>query len=460
MVNPTIFKAYDIRGLYPDEIDEKNIRQITKAIIFFFRKKLGKEDMTVVLGRDMRISSPSLFEQAKQVLLSMGVHIIDVGLVSTPTFYFAVQSKGYDAGIQITASHNPKDYNGIKFVLRGDQGLIKIGKSTGMDEIKTFATENDIKDESKSGKVTEKQGVVTDEVEYALSLLHNPHIAPFNIVADPANAMGASYIEALFKKIPGNLIKMNFDLDGTFPSHQPDPLNFENLKDLQKKVVEENADVGLAPDGDGDRLFFVDEKGQIVPASVITALVAREFLKDNPGSTILFDIRYILTPKQIIESLGGKTAVTKVGHAFITETMGQYDSPFAGESSAHYFYKATGNAESQVITILTVLKVMTETKKPLSQIVQDLKKSFESGEINFKVSNAQEIIDLLKDKYKDGDLSLLDGVAISYPSWRFSIRTSNTEPLLRLNLEALDEQTMNEKKNEVFELINAKANLL
>lgn len=453
MLNTNIFKAYDIRGVYPDEISDENLPQIIKAIVLFFRKSLQKENITVVLGRDMRISSPVLFEIAKKVLLSMGANVIDVGLVSTPTFYFAVQNEGYDCGIQITASHNPKEYNGIKFVIRGEKGLIKIGKTTGMDEIKSLATGDIIPDENKQGTITQKTNVVSDEIQNGLTLLHNPDIKPFKIVADPANAMGASYIEALFDVIPGELIKMNFELDGTFPSHQPDPLDFDNLKDLQAKVLEEKADVGLAPDGDGDRLFFIDEKGHIVPASVITALVAREFLKDNPGSTILFDVRYILTPKQVIESLGGKTQITKVGHAFITETMGQYDSPFAGESSAHYFYKATGNAESQVITILTVLNVMTQMNKPLSEIVSELTKSFESGEINFKVTNAPEIIEAMKKTYQDGDISTLDGVAISYPDWRVSIRTSNTEPLLRLNLEALDEQTMQQKKQEVVQFI-------
>lgn len=457
MVPTNIFKAYDIRGIYPDEINENNIRQITKAIVLFFRKSLGKKHFNVVLGRDMRLSSPALFEETKKILVSMGAQVIDVGLLSTPTFYFAVQNGKYDCGIQITASHNPKDYNGIKFVIRSESGLIKIGKSTGMEEIKSLATGEEIPDENEQGSVTIKEHVVSDEVQNALSLLHNPQIDEFTIVADPANAMGASYIDELFKKIPGRLKTINFELDGTFPAHQPDPLDFDNLKDLQKKVLDENADVGLAPDGDGDRLFFVDEKGQIVPASVITALVAREFLKDNPGSTILFDIRYILTPKQIIESLGGKTAITKVGHAFITETMGQYNSPFAGESSAHYFYKATGNAESQVITILTVLKVMSEMKKPLSEIIAALKKSFESGEINFKVSNATEIIESLKQTYPDGDISEIDGVAVSFPDWRFSIRTSNTEPLLRLNLEALDETLMNEKKHEVIKHIDSTA---
>lgn len=454
MVSPGIFKAYDIRGTYPDQINEENIGTIVHAIYTFFLKKQNKDTLTVVLGRDMRVSSPALFEIAKEKLVSLGAQVIDVGLVSTPTFYFAVNHYGHDCGIQITASHNPKEYNGVKFVLNSKSGLIKIGKSTGMDEVKKLVSEqSSLVPDKDSGSVTENSHVLDDEVENARKLLDFPHIDPFRVVADPANAMGATFIEALFSKIGGTLIKMNFDLDGTFPAHQPDPLDFENLRDLQKRVREEKADIGLAPDGDGDRLFFIDENGEVVPASVITALVAREFLHKEPGATILFDIRYILTPQTVIKELGGKTQITKVGHAFITETMGAYNSPFAGESSAHYFYKATGNAESQVITILTVLSVLSREKKKLSEIVKELQKSYESGEINFKVEDSDRIISKLKETFSDGELSELDGISLSYPTWRFSVRTSNTEPLLRLNIEAFEKDVMEEKRDQIKSLI-------
>jgi phosphomannomutase len=389
--------------------------------------------------------------------VEMGASVIDVGLVSTPSFYFAVYHYNYDCGIQITASHNPKEYNGVKFVKNSPTGLIKIGKSTGMDEVKQMAIDGISFTSERQGSVTKNYSVVEEEVTTTLALFNNPEFKKFKIAADPANAMGAQYIDALFKKVPADLIKMNFDLDGSFPAHQPDPLDFENLKDLQAKVLGTNADFGLAPDGDGDRLFFIDEKGHVVPATLITALITRELLKITPGAMILFDIRYILTPQKIVTELGGTYDITKVGHAFITEAMTKTGAIFGGESSAHYFYKTNGNAESQLTTIIIILKILSETGKTLSQLVEEVRRSHESGEINFKVSNAQEIMDVVKEKYKDGELSILDGVAITYPDWRVSLRTSNTEPLLRLNVEAYEKPIMEQKRDEIVQLIKSLA---
>ncbi|MDE2025907.1 MAG: phosphomannomutase/phosphoglucomutase [Patescibacteria group bacterium] len=457
-IDPKIFKAYDIRGIYPQEINEENITAIVAAIYtFFLDDSESDKPLRIALGRDMRLSSPVLFEKAMETLVSMGAHVLDVGLVSTPSFYFSVYHYNVDAGIQITASHNPKEYNGIKFVKKGQNGLVKIGKSTGMDSVMKMAIEGVHYSAKSKGTVTKQEHVLDDEVTNALKVLGNPQIKEFTIAADPANAMGATYIEALFKRVPGNLIKMNFELDGSFPAHQPDPLDFKNLVDLQKKVIDEKADFGLAPDGDGDRLFFIDEKGQVVPATIITALVSRELLKENPGAMILFDIRYIFTPIKIVEEFGGKYEVTRVGHAFITETMNRTGAIFAGESSAHYYYKSNGNAESQLATIISVLKVLTEEGKTLSQVADELRRSFESGEFNFRVTNAQEILQALKQKYEKGRLDTLDGVAINYPDWRFSVRTSNTEPLLRLNVESYDKQTMEKMRDELIQVIDSLA---
>ncbi len=453
-LNPKIFKAYDIRAIYPTELNEEGIKDITKAIFSFFTDKIGTDrQLRVVVGYDMRLSGHQLFSAVKETLVSMGAEVIDIGKVSTPSFYFAVSHYGYDCGIQVTASHNPKEYNGMKFVMNSPHGLIKIGKATGMDEIKEKALNGVSFTPTFEGYVTPKENIMDDEVENSLALLNNPEIKKFKIVADPANAMGATYIEGLFKKVPADLIKMNFELDGSFPAHQPDPLDFNNLKDLQARVLEEGADLGLAPDGDGDRLYFIDEKGQVVPATIITALVARELLKENPGATILFDIRYILGSKKIVEEFGGKYEITRVGHAFITEQMGKTGAIFAGESSGHFYYKANGNAESQLATMISVLKVLSEEGKSLSEVVEELTRSHESGEYNFRVSNAPEILSKLKEQYSDGELSELDGIAISYPDWRFSVRTSNTEPLLRLNLEAYDKAVMEEKFAEVKNFI-------
>ena len=459
-MDPKIFKAYDIRGVYPTQLNEENIVAIVTAIYKFFSDNLKKDQITVALGYDMRLSSPQLFEVAQKTLVEMGAHVIDVGLISTPSFYFAVHHYQYDCGIQITASHNPKEYNGIKYVLNSPTGLIKIGKSTGMDEVMKMAIEGVSFTAKQAGSVTQNYTVLEEEVAATLGLFGNPEFEKFKIVADPANAMGAQYIDALFKKVPADLIKMNFELDGSFPAHQPDPLDFENLKDLQTKVLAENADFGLAPDGDGDRLFFIDEKGNVIPATLITALITRELLKTNPGAKILFDIRYIFTPKKIVTERNGTYDITKVGHAYITETMTKTGAIFGGESSAHYFYKTNGNAESQLTTIIILLKVLSESGKTLSQLTEEVRRSYESGEINFKVGNAQEIMDNLKEKYKEGELLTLDGISISYPQWRMNIRTSNTEPLLRLNVEAYEKSIMEEKKDEIVAYINTIAKVI
>ncbi|MEK9176026.1 MAG: hypothetical protein AAB520_01140, partial [Patescibacteria group bacterium] len=356
VIVPSIFKSYDIRAIYPTQLDEEGISLITKAIYKFFTEKISNEkQLSVLLSYDMRLSGPQLYEAVKQVLISLGTRVIDIGKSSTPTFYFAVSHYNYDCGIQVTASHNPPEYNGLKFVINTSKGLLKIGKSTGMEEIKQAALSGKVDYTPKfEGFIEAKTGVLEDEVENALMIFNNPTVNKYKIVADPANAMGGTYIEALFKKIPAELIKMNFELDGSFPAHQPDPLNFDNLKDLQKKVLEEHADFGLAPDGDGDRLYFVDESGEIVPATMITSLIAREMLQEHKGATILFDIRYILGSRKIVEEFGGKYEITKVGHAFITEALTKTGGIFAGESSGHFYYQATGNAESQVATIVAV----------------------------------------------------------------------------------------------------------
>ncbi len=453
-----IFKSYDIRGIYPEEINEKFAFPIIRAIYKLISNQLETDKpLTIAVGRDMRLSSPAIFKAVSKTLVELGAQVIDLGIVSTPTFYYAVFKNGYDGGVQITASHNPKEYNGIKIVRISPTGLVKIGKSTGMDDIKRMAIEGVDLPSIDGGSITQREDVVVEEVKNALRIAGNPKINSYKIVADAANALGALYIEELFKHIPGELIKMNFELDGTFPAHQADPLQKETLVDLQKKVVEEGADLGLAPDGDGDRLFFIDEKGEIVPPSIITAIVARELLKKHKGATVLGDIRYIMTPKKIVEELGGTFVITKVGHSFITEKLHETGGVFAGESSSHYFFKETGNAESQIPMILIILKVMTEEKKKLSEIVNFLRRSHESGEFNFEVKNAKEVMEAVKEEFPEGEVSELDGVSISFADWRVSLRSSNTEPLLRLNVEVELGGDIEGTKNKMVSLIKKHA---
>lgn len=450
-----IFKSYDIRGIYPDQINEENIVPIVRAIYkFFLQKYPGKDRLTIVLGRDMRLSSPSLFKVASETLVKLGAKVIDPGIVSTPTFYFTVFHYGYDAGFQISASHNPKDYNGLKIVVNSEKGLLKIGKSTGMDDIKRMSLEGVELPEMEGGEITVKEGILEDEFKNAQDIAGHPEIKAFKVVADPANAMGATYIEEVFKHIPGELVRMNFELDGSFPAHQPDPIQPETLVDLQAKVKYEKADLGLAPDGDGDRLFFIDENGEVVPPSIITALAARELLKGKHGGKMIVDLKYTITPRHWVEEMGGELLISKTGHAFITELMQTSGAVFAGEASGHYYFKEAGGGEAQMPVILMVLSVMTREGKKLSEIAQELKVGWESGEINFKVKNAGEIMDKVKEKFPDGDFSDLDGIGITYPDWRFTLRSSNTEPLLRLNVEGKGEEKVTEGKIKVIELIN------
>lgn len=456
-----IFKSYDIRGIYPDQLNEENIVPIVRAIYKFFQLRYpGKEKLRIVLGRDMRLSSPSLFKVASETLVKLGADVIDPGIVSTPTFYYTVFHYGYDAGFQISASHNPKEYNGLKIVVNSEKGLLKIGKSTGMDEIKRMAIDGVDLVEMDGGKMIVQEGILAEEYENAVKIAGNPEIRKFKVVADPANAMGGPYIEEVFKHLDCELVKMNFELDGSFPAHQPDPIQPETLVDLQAKVKAEHADLGLAPDGDGDRLFFIDENGDVVPPSIITALAARELLKGESHSAkatrdkMIVDLKYILTPKYWVEKMGGELLISKTGHAFITELMQTSGALFAGEASGHYYFKEAGGGEAQMPVILMVLSVMTREGKTLSEITKELSVSSESGEINFKVKNAKEIMEKAKEKFSDGEYSDLDGTGITFPDWRFTLRSSNTEPLLRLNVEAKDEIKMKEGKEKVMEVIN------
>lgn len=449
---PGVFKSYDIRGIVPTEINAENVYQIAQAILHFYHKKIGATDITIVTGHDMRISAPELYPILKKALIDGGAHVLDIGLVSTPTFYFSVLHLKAHAGIQLTASHNPPQYSGMKFVVREGDNVCKIGGNSGMEEVKQNALDG-VKVSFQGGSEEKVEGVIQDELQNAYKLFPKEGIKPLKVVADAANAMAATYIDALFKELPCELVKMNFELDGNFPAHQPDPLVFENYSELYKRVVEEKADLGLAPDGDGDRMFFVDEKGQMIPGSMITALVAKELLKKYPGRKILYDIRYTMTPKKVIEEMGGISGITRVGHAFITKQLQEEKAIFGGESSGHMFFEATGGAESQVAVILIVLQAITESGKPFSELIEELRRSVESGEFNFKTDKSKDIIEELRETYSDAEVSDLDGVSIEYPTWRFNVRTSNTEPLLRLNLEAENQEIVNEKLEEVKQII-------
>jgi phosphomannomutase len=455
-MNASIFKAYDIRGIYPTDLNEEAMESIIRSIYAFFKRDLKKDTVSVVLGRDMRTMGPALFEVAKKTLVACGAEVIDIDLVSTPTFYYSVLKYSYDAGIDITASHNPKEWAGIKFVKRDGNKIIKIGKSTGMNDIKEMALKGDFPEYTNDGTVTERTDVLDDEITDALETVDVSLLKKFKVACDPANGMGSLYVAKLFEKVGGELVTMNFDLDGTFPAHQADPLDFNNLIPLQDKVKEVKADFGIEPDGDGDRVFFIDEKGQVVPATFISSLIAQEILKEHPNETIVVDIRYTRNVSEVVKNNGGKIFVSKVGHAFITEDVNREGAYFAGESSGHFYFGETGGAESAVRVIIYILKALSESGKPLSELLSGLVSSYESGERNFVLpegGDSKALMEEIVKEHEDGELSRLDGISIDYPDWRMSIRSSNTEPLLRLNVEAKSEELMKEKFQELTDRI-------
>lgn len=453
-IDLSIFKAYDIRGIYPSQINEENYPTIIKAIYTFFVQDLKKENLTIVLARDMRVSSPSLFELAKKTLVEMGATVVDIGLASTPTFYYAVANYGYDAGIQVSASHNPKEYNGIKFAKNTGGKLTKIGKITGMEKVKKLVQSQEFVAPKEGGKTIVNDHVLQDEIKSAMESVGAKEYKKLKVVVDPANAMGVVFLEELFKHIPMEVVKMNFELDGTFPSHEPNPLKFKNLVDLQKKVIEEKADLGIAPDGDGDRVFFINEKGEVIKATSVTSLVAHEILEKTQGEIITADIRDILNVKEVCRQLGGKFTMCIVGHAYITEQLNREGAAFAGESSGHFFFRETGGGESSIRVILYMLKALSEQNKPISEILSQYISAYEHEEINFVISppaDPQAILNMLENDYKDGKVYKDDGLSVDYADWRFNVRLSNTEnePILRVNVEGKNKELVDQKFAEI-----------
>lgn len=450
-----IFKAYDIRGVYPTELDETTAEHIGRAYASLLREENPDRELTVVVGKDMRLSSPSLAAKLIEGLRMGGLHVVEVGLVTTPTFYFAVAFLEFDGGIQVSASHNPKEYNGFKMVRRRSQ---PIGRDTGMAEIKRRVMEQDFVPSDRPGTVSLHQGIVEEEVREQTKDIDLSSIKPFKIVVDAANAMGALDVEAMFKGLPVELIKLNFELDGNFPVHQPDPLDEKNLEIVQKAVVEHQADLGICPDGDGDRYFFVAEDGQIIRQEILRGIMAQIALKEHPGATVCYDIRPGRITKDMIEAANGKAVVTQVGHSLIKKTMLDVDAVFGGESSGHYFYKFTyGTFEAPIPFVLKFLHFLSQQDRPVSQVIKPYQKYFHSGEINSKVVSVPEALTRIQQAYSDASISLLDGVTVEYADWWFNVRGSNTEPLIRLNLEATTAEQMAKKRDEVLAVIRAGA---
>jgi phosphomannomutase len=453
-INPKIFKAYDIRGVYDADFDDAFAYQLGLAFAHFRQSELGRSDLKLVVARDMRLSSPALHQNLIQGLIDAGIEVIDIGLASTPTFYFAVAHYGYDGGIQVSASHNPAEYNGFKLVR---QRALPIGEGTGMEQIKDLILNGNLTKAELVGSVTLKSGVIADQVDHDLTLVDISQIKSLKIVIDTANAMGATMFDLLFEKLPQvTIVKMNWNLDGSFPAHEADPFKYENVASLCQRVKEEGADLGITTDGDADRIFFVTEDGQAVEAGITRAILCQLFLTERPGAKIAYDIRPGRITRDTIIANGGVPILTRVGHSLIKVQAIAEGAYFAGESSGHFFLNMTeGCYEVPMIVTLRMLIELSRANQKFSDYILPLQKYYHSGEINSQVADPRSKLAEIKARYHDGQLTELDGISIEYPDFWFNVRSSNTEPLLRLNLEARDQLTMESKRDEILSIIRS-----
>jgi len=449
-----IFKAYDIRGIYGTEVTEDLAYNIGRAFAVFMKKDQGKDALTLVVCEDMRVSSAPLKKEVIRGLTEQGIDVVDIGLASTPTFYFGVAKYGYDGGIQVTASHNPGKYNGFKMVR---PGAGPISGETGIMEIRDMVEKGEFPAVANTGTVSTREGVIEDEVAYALSQVDVSKIKPFKIVVDNANGMGALVMDELFKHLPCELDRMYFDLDGNFPNHEANPLIESNNKNVQARILETGADLGIALDGDSDRVFFIDNTGKTVEPSIVRGMLAQVYLEKEPGGAVGYDVRPGKITEDMILEAGGKPFLTKVGHSLIKEESKKHNAIFSGESSGHFFIKADfGFFEMPAIIILQFLRVISESSKTVREYIEPLMKYAHSGEINFEVEDKTAVFERLKISYGEHLTQDFDGMSFNMGEWWFNVRSSNTENVVRLNLEADEDDLMKEKVVEVTKVISNK----
>jgi phosphomannomutase len=433
-----VFKSYDIRGLYPEELNEKLAEKIGKAYACFLKPK------NIVVGYDMRTHSKPIFDALTKGITSQGVNVINIGLCSTPMTYFANGSLGADGSIMITASHNAGNWNGLK-LCRAD--AVPISGVTGIKEIEKIVMNESWSNSVKKGKIIDRS-IYKDYADHVKK--HSKLTRKLKVVADYANSMGSYEIAGL--KDLFDIIPMNEKLDGSFPSHEANPLITETLDDLCAKVKEVGADFGAGFDGDADRCGFVDNEGNLIPMDLFSALIAEDILSKGPA-TILYDLRSSWAVKECIEENGGKAIKCRVGHAFIKSQMRENSAVFAGELSGHYYFKDNYTSESQALAFLILGNLICKSGKTASELTAPLRKYFASGEINSTVKDTAKILKTLRDRYSDGNMYELDGLSVEYKNWWFNVRLSNTEPLLRLNIEAKTEAEMISKRDELLNII-------
>lgn len=442
-----IFKSYDIRGLYPEELNEELAEKIAKAYVKVFNPK------KVVLGKDVRESGPALWSATAKGFTDAGVDVIDIGTVSTDQFYFAVGTCDVDGGITISASHNPREWNGMNICKKGAE---PVSSQSGMHQMRDILVNGqDLPTSDKKGTITKHD--TTDEfLKKVVSFVDYKKIKPCKLVANANFGMDGVLLKRAIElfDLPIELVELNCKPDGTFPKGHPNPLLPENREEFVDLVVKEQADLGVAWDADGDRCFFADEKGNFIEGYFTTALLATEILKKHNGATILIDPRLVWATTEAITNAGGEVVVTKPGMTLIADRMKEENAVFAGEMSSHFYFKENFNRDNGMIPLFLILEMISTQNKTLSQLVSPhMSKFFTPGEINFEVENKDEIIDLAKEKYNDGKQEFIDGLSVAYKTWRFNIRKSNTEPLLRLNLEATSQKEMKQRKEEMVQFI-------
>ena len=447
MLNPKVFKAYDVRGIYPAELDEAGAEAIGRAYVEQF------EPRKIAVGRDMRLSSPTMQEAVMRGAASAGAEVLDIGLVGTEMVYYAVGSLGLEGGIMVTASHNPKEYTGMKIVRRG---ALPVGGESGLLDVRDRAVSDTAYSAANSATV-QQYDIWPEYVSRVLSFVDTAAIRPLKVVVDAANGMAGTMLPPVLEHLPIEAVRCYFEPDGSFPNHEPNPLLPENREFIVHKTLEEGADLGVAFDGDADRCFFVDDTGEFVPGDFVTALFAEIFLAREPGAKVIYDVRASHAVPDTIERAGGEALVNRVGHAFIKARMRKEDALFAGEVSGHYYFRDFSQADTGVVPFLLMLQLISQRGQKLSEILAPLRERyFITGEINTPVADVALKLQELKERYgSDGTVSHLDGLSVDAGEWHFNVRPSNTEPLLRLNLEATSQELMEEKRDEVLAVIRS-----
>jgi len=443
VLNPKVFKAYDVRGIYPTELDEDGARAIGRAYVEQF------EPGQIAVGRDMRVSSPSMTAAVMEGAASAGADVLDLGLVGTEMVYFAVGELSLDGGIMVTASHNPKEYTGMKIVRRG---ALPVGGESGLLEIRDRAAQPQ---ESSSQGTVEAHDIWPAYVERVLSFVDVETIGPLAVVIDAANGMAGVMLPPILERLPIDARPCFFEPDGTFPNHEPNPLLPENREFIVSKTLEEGADLGVAFDGDADRCFFVDDTGDFVPGDFITALLAESILEKDPGAKIIYDVRASWAVPDTIERVGGVALINRVGHAYIKHRMREEGAVFGGEVSGHYYFRDFTQADSGVVPFLLMLELISKRGQKLSELLAAYRERyFLTGELNTPVADVEGKLRELEERFgPEGQVSHLDGLSVETADWHFNVRPSNTEPLLRLNLEALSQELMERKRDEVLSVI-------